>query len=155
QGRLAGGLYGVRIGRFFAGESMFYAQRDASKVALMALVNLMRESGMTLLDVQWCTGPLASLGAVEGGRPRYLSLLAGAPGARGTRYNPASNRSPMGSLGPGARLGPYEILALIGSGGMGEVYRARDTRLDRAVAVKVLSALTAGDAGRLHRFAQE
>ena len=55
QGRLAGGLYGVRISGLFAGESMFHAQRDASKVALMALVQLMRDSGMMLLDVQWCT----------------------------------------------------------------------------------------------------
>jgi serine/threonine protein kinase len=60
----------------------------------------------------------------------------------------------MPILVPGARLGPYEILALIGSGGMGEVYKARDTRLDRDVAIKVLPALTA-DTDRLHRFAQE
>src|SRR5438552_1946177 len=80
DGRLAGGLYGVRINGLFAGESMFHAQRDASKVALMALVGLMRESGMTLLDVQWCTEHLASLGAVEVPRARYLALLADALG---------------------------------------------------------------------------
>ena len=57
-----GGLYGLRIGRFFAGESMFSHQRDASKVALVALVELMRSSGMALLDVQWLTPHLASLG---------------------------------------------------------------------------------------------
>ncbi|MBW8860957.1 MAG: leucyl/phenylalanyl-tRNA--protein transferase [Acidobacteria bacterium] len=51
EGRLAGGLYGVRVNRLFAGESMFYVQRDASKVALVALVGLMRSSGMSLLDV--------------------------------------------------------------------------------------------------------
>jgi leucyl/phenylalanyl-tRNA--protein transferase len=77
-GQLAGGLYGVRINGFFAGESMFYTQRDASKVALMFLVRTMRETGMTLLDVQWCTEHLASLGAVEVERTRYLKLLAGA-----------------------------------------------------------------------------
>src|SRR5262249_4110154 len=60
----------------------------------------------------------------------------------------------MAVLGPGARLGPYEILALIGSGGMGEVYRARDTRLDREVAIKVLPAHIADDAEFLRRFAQ-
>jgi eukaryotic-like serine/threonine-protein kinase len=59
------------------------------------------------------------------------------------------------SLAPGARLGPYEILAPIGSGGMGEVYRARDTRLGRDVAVKVLPAAVAGDPDRLRRFGQE
>ena len=44
-------------------------------------------------------------------------------------------------LAPGARLGPYEVVALIGAGGMGEVYRARDTRLDRTVAIKILSSV--------------
>ena len=78
DGRLAGGLYGVRINRLFAGESMFHVGRDASKVALMALVQLMRDSDMTLLDVQWCTDHLASLGAVELSRDDYLALLADA-----------------------------------------------------------------------------
>jgi leucyl/phenylalanyl-tRNA--protein transferase len=79
-GRLAGGLYGVRVNRLFAGESMFHRRRDASKVALMALVDLMRDSAMTLLDVQWRTDHLESLGAVEVSRARYLSLLADALG---------------------------------------------------------------------------
>jgi leucyl/phenylalanyl-tRNA--protein transferase len=78
EGELAGGLYGVRIGRMFAGESMFHHKRDASKVALMALVDLMRESGMTLLDVQWCTEHLASLGAIAIPREDYLARLADA-----------------------------------------------------------------------------
>ena len=81
DGRLAGGLYGVRINRLFAGESMFHIGRDASKVALMALVQLMRDSGMTLLDVQWSTDHLASLGAVEVSRDDYLALLADAVAA--------------------------------------------------------------------------
>ena len=75
---LAGGLYGVRINGLFAGESMFHARRDASKVALMALVQLMRDAGMTLLDVQWRTDHLESLGAVEVSRDQYLTLLAAA-----------------------------------------------------------------------------
>ena len=70
-GRLAGGLYGVRVNGLFAGESMFHAARDASKVALMALVDLMRESGMMLLDVQWCTEHLESLGAIEVSRHEH------------------------------------------------------------------------------------
>jgi leucyl/phenylalanyl-tRNA--protein transferase len=78
RGQLAGGLYGVRINGLFAGESMFHVQRDASKVALMALVQLMRESGMTLLDVQWRTEHLESLGALEVSRPTYLALLEAA-----------------------------------------------------------------------------
>jgi leucyl/phenylalanyl-tRNA--protein transferase len=82
DGRLAGGLYGVRINGLFAGESMFHVGRDASKVALMALVDLMIGSGMTLLDVQWCTDHLASLGAIEVSREEYLALLADVIDAR-------------------------------------------------------------------------
>src|SRR3979490_742778 len=59
------------------------------------------------------------------------------------------------ALTSGTKLGPYEILFTLGAGGMGEVYRARDTRLDRDVAVKVLPASLAGDPDRLRRFEQE
>ena len=58
-------------------------------------------------------------------------------------------------LGPGTRLGPYEILSAIGAGGMGEVYRATDTNLKRAVAIKVLPASVSGDPDRLARFQRE
>ena len=75
-GQLAGGLYGVRVDGLFSGESMFHLQRDASKVALISLVNLMREEGMMLLDVQWCTDHLASLGAIAVPRSEYLTLVA-------------------------------------------------------------------------------
>jgi leucyl/phenylalanyl-tRNA---protein transferase len=76
SGALVGGLYGVRIGRFFAGESMFHRATDASKVALVALVERMRSESMALLDVQWNTPHLASLGAVDISRDRYLTALA-------------------------------------------------------------------------------
>ena len=76
DGQLAGGLYGLAIGGFFAGESMFYRRTDASKVALVHLVGLLRDAGATLLDVQWLTPHLASLGAREVERDRYLQLLA-------------------------------------------------------------------------------
>src|ERR1022692_1280553 len=56
---------------------------------------------------------------------------------------------------PGTHTGPYEILAPLGAGGMGEVYRARDTRLGREVAVKVLPAAYSADPGRIRRFEQE
>src|ERR671910_1304045 len=59
------------------------------------------------------------------------------------------------ALTPGTRLGHYEIVSAIGAGGMGEVYRARDPRLDRNVALKVLSANLAGDAAALGRFERE
>jgi leucyl/phenylalanyl-tRNA---protein transferase len=78
DGQLAGGLYGIRIDGLFAGESMFHRQRDASKVALMALVDLMRTSGMSLLDVQWCKPHLASLGAVAIPRREFLAKLVDA-----------------------------------------------------------------------------
>ena len=58
-------------------------------------------------------------------------------------------------LAAGTRLGPYEVLGLIGAGGMGEVYRGRDTRLDRTVAIKVLPAELAADPDRRARFARE
>lgn len=78
EGELAGGLYGVRIGGFFAGESMFHRRRDASKVALVGLVELLRADEVVLLDVQWRTDHLASLGAVEVRRDEYLDRLADA-----------------------------------------------------------------------------
>ena len=73
EGRLAGGLYGVAIGGLFAGESMFHRQRDASKVALMALVDLLGHE--RLIDVQWQTPHLASLGVTTLSRREYLARL--------------------------------------------------------------------------------
>jgi predicted ATPase len=58
-------------------------------------------------------------------------------------------------MAPGTKLGPYEIVAALGAGGMGEVYRARDTRLDRSVAIKILPPAFSADVERLHRFEQE
>src|SRR5437773_4519539 len=58
-------------------------------------------------------------------------------------------------IAPGTKLGPYEILAPLGAGGMGEVYRARDTKLGRDVAIKLLPSSFSGDSDRLHRFEQE
>jgi leucyl/phenylalanyl-tRNA--protein transferase len=75
RNELVGGLYGVRINGFFAGESMFHLEDDASKVALMHLVDLMNLGGMTLLDTQWCTDHLASLGCISVPRTQYLGLL--------------------------------------------------------------------------------
>jgi len=73
---LAGGLYGLSIGGLFAGESMFHRRTDASKVALVHLIDVLRDNtegdaGDRLLDVQWVTPHLASLGAVEMTRRRY------------------------------------------------------------------------------------
>lgn len=78
DGTLAGGLYGVAVGGLFAGESMFHRRTDASKVALVSLVEMLRGAGASLLDVQWVTPHLASLGAVEVPRERYLAMVADA-----------------------------------------------------------------------------
>jgi len=75
---LAGGVYGIGIGGFFAGESMFHRVRDASKVALVTLVTFLRDGGASLFDVQWTTPHLESLGARAVPRARYLDLLAAA-----------------------------------------------------------------------------
>jgi leucyl/phenylalanyl-tRNA---protein transferase len=77
-GDLVGGLYGVRINKFFAGESMFHIETDASKVALMHLVQLMTLDSMELLDTQWRTDHLESLGCIAIPREKYLQLLASA-----------------------------------------------------------------------------
>ena len=75
SGELSGGLYGVAVAGLFAGESMFHRGRDASKVALVGLVERLRASGAVLLDVQWLTPHLASLGARELPRSEYLRRL--------------------------------------------------------------------------------
>ena len=84
DGTLAGGLYGVSFDRVFCGESMFSRVPDGSKVALAWLIGLMRRAGFTLLDCQFMTDHLASLGAVPISREDYLVLLAKA-GARAPR----------------------------------------------------------------------
>ena len=76
DGALAGGLYGVTVGGLFAAESMFHRVRDASKVAVVALVQRARVAGVTLIDAQVPSPHLASLGAVEMSRAHYLAALA-------------------------------------------------------------------------------
>jgi len=77
-GDLVGGLYGLRIERFFAGEAMFHRSTDASKTALVALVDWLLGTGAELLDVQWVTDHLATLGAVGVPRAEYLARLRSA-----------------------------------------------------------------------------
>jgi leucyl/phenylalanyl-tRNA---protein transferase len=104
DGRLVGGLYGVAIAGFFAGESMFHRCADASKVALVGLVGVLGAGGASLLDVQWTTPHLRSLGAVELDRPTYLDLLDDAI------EGPAR---PWSNLEPGTILEPQAVLAQI------------------------------------------
>ena len=75
DGRLVGGLYGVHLGSAFFGESMFHTETDASKVALVALVERLRANGFTLLDTQWITPHLAQFGAIEIPKAEYLERL--------------------------------------------------------------------------------
>jgi leucyl/phenylalanyl-tRNA---protein transferase len=105
--KLVGGLYGVAFDRVFCGESMFSRADNASKVALAWLVALMKRAGFVLLDCQFMTGHLASLGAVEISRDQYQELLAKAcdkealqslPQAHAALLQTASSSSSPGKL---------------------------------------------------------
>ena len=78
EGRLAGGVYGIALGGLFAAESMFYHQRDASKVALVGLVERLRAAGYALLDIQQLTPHTERLGAIEIPREEFLLRLRAA-----------------------------------------------------------------------------
>jgi len=75
---LQGGLYGVALGRAFFGESMFSRKTDASKIALVHLVEWLRQGEFELLDTQWMTSHLRTFGGMEVPRTRYLKMLASA-----------------------------------------------------------------------------
>ena len=75
EGRMAGGLYGVSLGGAFFGESMFHRETDASKAALVALVDRLRRRRFALLDTQWVTEHLTQFGAIEIPRKEYLRRL--------------------------------------------------------------------------------
>jgi leucyl/phenylalanyl-tRNA--protein transferase len=86
NGRLVGGLYGVKIGAAFFGESMFHFERDASKVALAHLVARMKVGGFKLLDAQFITDHLESMGAAEVSRVEYQIMLTKAIAANAQFY---------------------------------------------------------------------
>ena len=110
---LVGGLYGASIGRAFFGESMFSTKTDASKVALAWLVARLKVGGFTLLDCQFMTEHLASLGAVSIPRERYVVLLAGALGGldSGAGVGGAAVSIPL-SAGAPARGAAPDLTAL-------------------------------------------
>ena len=119
EGELAGGLYGVKLGRAFFGESMFSRKTDASKVALAWLVARLKAGGYTLLDCQFMTAHLASLGAVNISRRAYVSLLSGALGGGGDGAGGAAGGGASASEGSFAvvaagssRSSPPDLLAL-------------------------------------------
>ena len=97
--RLVGGLYGLALGRAFFGESMFSRETDASKVAMAWLVARLRIGGFELLDCQFMTDHLASLGAIEMTQAAYLKLL---DAALTTAVQPSSGRASSGAAGAGA-----------------------------------------------------
>ncbi|WDF73017.1 leucyl/phenylalanyl-tRNA--protein transferase [Novosphingobium sp. KACC 22771] len=102
DGALVGGLYGVGFERVFCGESMFSRVPDASKVALAWLVAAMRIGGAQLLDCQFITSHLASLGAIEIPQKRYLAMLREAMKPREPGLPPQSGFSGAAGAGAGA-----------------------------------------------------
>ena len=129
-GELVGGLYGVRIGSLFAGESMYYRVTDASKVACWATVELLKLDAATLFDVQWTTPHLRSLGAVDVSRHDYLRLLASATmDPVQIFHNPSCSKS----------RGALEILEQRGVDA--DVVRYLDTPPDRATLERILDAI--------------
>jgi leucyl/phenylalanyl-tRNA--protein transferase len=108
NGELVGGLYGVQFGAAFCGESMFSRADNASKVALVWLVGLLRRGGARLLDCQFITDHLASLGAVEIPQSRYVVLLADAEGVAAAAL-PAAFAA-LEAEASGAGLSPSKVI---------------------------------------------
>ena len=104
-GELVGGLYGVGFDRAFCGESMFSRATDASKVALAWLVALLRHAGYRLLDCQFMTEHLATLGAIAVSRERYLERLAEAVAAGPAPSLPEAYVSLLGAAASGVGVG--------------------------------------------------
>lgn len=126
EGELAGGLYGVKLGRAFFGESMFSRVTDSSKVALAWLVARLKAGNFTLLDCQFMTGHLASLGAVGVSRATYVALLATALGgavegpAAGGLAASAGVSAVVPSAAPPPDFGALDrLLELTGAAGAG------------------------------------
>jgi leucyl/phenylalanyl-tRNA--protein transferase len=111
-GRLVGGLYGVKLGRAFFGESMFSRATDASKVALAWLVARLKVGNFTLLDCQFMTEHLASLGAVTVTRDAYVALLSAALGGAAAGDGAAAAGSGAVEELAAVPGGPPEFLAL-------------------------------------------
>jgi leucyl/phenylalanyl-tRNA--protein transferase len=116
---LVGGLYGVKLGAAFFGESMFSRERDASKVALVHLVARLIAQGFELLDAQFLTSHLKSMGAIEIPRTKYLRLLDAALKKR-AYWSASSGRSTGSSVAAAAGdlglTGAVEATALVSPG---------------------------------------
>lgn len=119
EGVLVGGLYGVHLGSAFFGESMFHRKTDASKVALVHLAARLRKGGFRLLDAQFVTPHLASLGAVEVPKETYRQLLAEAVAHRADFWTWPKDRRVFGAEA-------LEVLAKKGASGAAPVKTPRD-----------------------------
>ena len=122
DGKLVGGLYGVKLGRAFFGESMFSRTTDASKVALAWLVARLKVGNFTLLDCQFMTEHLASLGAVSVPRETYVALLSAALGG-GSAVGASATGALVEALGRAPDAAPDflaldRLLELAGAAGM-------------------------------------
>jgi leucyl/phenylalanyl-tRNA--protein transferase len=123
EDRIVGGLYGVKLGRAFFGESMFSRMRDASKVALAWLVARLKVGNFTLLDCQFMTEHLASLGAISVPRETYVALLSAALG--GAAVGGAASGALVDALGTLPDAPPdffalerlLEVAGAVGAGG--------------------------------------
>lgn len=111
QRLLVGGLYGVSFDKVFCGESMFSHADNASKVALCWLVAMLREAGFELLDCQFMTDHLASMGAVEMPQADYLTLLKSARGSTTSDLSSAYGQFARGSAQGGDHSSPGKLIA--------------------------------------------
>jgi leucyl/phenylalanyl-tRNA--protein transferase len=109
-GELAGGLYGAALGSAFFGESMFSRRRDASKIALAWLVARLKVGGFRLLDCQFMTEHLRSLGAIEISQQDYLVLLDSAVGSVGAEGVGAGAAARAAARGEGGEFGALDRL---------------------------------------------
>ena len=121
DGALAGGLYGVKLGRAFFGESMFSRETDASKVALAWLVARLKVGNFTLLDCQFMTEHLASLGAVSIPRARYVALLAAALGGGVEGATSTGGGAGSAAVAPPDFFALDALLEVTGAGAAGPV----------------------------------
>ena len=115
---LVGGLYGVKLGRAFFGESMFSLEADASKVALAWLVARLRVGGFTLLDCQFITAHLASLGARTIGRSNYVALLGDALGTGAIGSGDGFSAGGIGAAEPEGGADFFALDALLDGRGL-------------------------------------
>ncbi len=111
EGKLVGGLYGLAIGKAYFGESMFSRVTDASKVAMAWLVARMRVGGYALLDCQFMTEHLQSLGAIEISQKRYLELLSVALAEVRNQVSTVASPSPLPSVSAAGAAGAVSALS--------------------------------------------